>query len=263
VKPSNFDLTQQRHFVAVHEAAHAFVAWIYGMSLISVSVRPQPYKTSQIDGIVESRFCETGRADAITFAMFSVPRVFEILAGRGGTDFFLPSMPTGSSYQHDFQNLAALKSLDSLTLKMHAWKSAHPDATTEEFYQNFKSHLYKIFKTKRAACAILSLATALQEQGTLSGQEAAKIFMAVYGKQLPKWSLPLERHQGFQERVGRMSFADLMRKVKIYAKILRDEILPNQDQDHNSVAENAVIQKIADQILYIRFLAAEDETKNK
>lgn len=246
---------QSKLFTAIHESGHALIGWYHGLTLHSVSIQAgQLDRETEFDGISKSYFPESGRVESVNHRMFTAPRVLELLAGRAATDLLCPDIPPGYGHRHDFETVKNLFALDQDVLSMHSWRIQHPEAGTEAFYQNFKTSIYKIISSKRGNRSIKALSHALLKSGQLSGREAARILSKSWGKPLPPWTLPTEQHKAMVEE-GPQTFNDLMSKILVYMRIIKKEILPFCDADENTPSQNAVIQRFADSVLLIQFLA--------
>lgn len=253
--PFNIKSTLSKEtFVACHESGHALIGWYYGLTLHLVSIQPGRHlDDTECDGITKSIFPESGRVESVNHRMFTLPRVLELLAGRTATDLLCPEMPEGG-YSHDFKTVENLFAPDNEILQMHKWRTEHPEAGVDEFYQTFKPIIHKIINSKRGRRAITALSRALLKARQLSGRSAVQILEKAWGKPRPLWALPADQHKSIVDE-GPQTFSDAMNKVLIYMNLLKKEILPFRDSEENTSLQDETIQRIADNILSIQFLA--------
>jgi len=242
-------------FAAIHEPAHALVGWHFGMTIQLVSIQPGRHPDgTEYDGITKSLFPDNQRVDAVNHRMFTLPRVLELLAGRAGTDCLCPDMPPGNGHCHDFDTVKSLLAPDEEILRMHKWRTEHPDSDTEDFYQEFKPLLFDIINSPPGRRAIKALSRALLKERQLSGRLAVEIMEKAWGDPLPPWALPAEMHKSIVEE-GPRSFPDAMNEILIYMSLLKKKILPWRDSEKNTPLQNETMQRIANNILEIQFLA--------
>lgn len=247
--------TNLENFKAVHESGHALVAWFFGLTLMDVTIQPGRLKDgTEFSGFSKAIFPESERVESVNHRMFTVPRIYWLLAGRVATDLLIPCIPPGSGHAHDFETIKNLNRLDQVTIKMHEWQMKNPKADGEAFYQKFKEPVLKIINSKRGRRSIAALSRALVEARQLSGKEAARIISKAWGKPLPRWALPTEQHFSIVKE-GPQSFNDLMSKILIYAQILKKELFPFYDSDKNSTQEADIIEKIEIKLSELCFLA--------
>lgn len=256
-------MKKNNRFVAIHESTHALIGWFFGMILELVSIMPGTLKNGPgYSGHCKAFLSDGGRAESIHFQSFSVPLVYELMAGRCGTDILCPEIPRGNSHKTDFKRIVELKLLDETTLEMARFRVENPGAETELFYQHFKKPIEKIISSKRGTRAIKALARVLIKHGQVSGFEAVRIFEKVWGEPRPRWALPAERHKNIVER-GEKSFPDLMNEILLYVRILKEIILPLRDDEKNTPLQNKVLEEISDKLLHIQFLAIGPENADK
>ncbi len=248
-------MKKKTHFIGVHEASHALIAWFFGMILQLVSIRPGALKNGpEYSGLCKAFLSDGSRAESIHFKAFSVPLVYELMAGRAATDILCPEIPRGNSHKTDFKRIAELKAIDETTLEMARWRLENPGADVEAFYQNFKKPIEEIIRSKKGTRAIRALARVLLKHGQISGAEAVKIFEKAWGQPRPPWALPAEQHKNIIEK-GEKSFPDCMNEILLYVRILKEIILPLRDDEKNTAIQNKILQDISDKLLHIQFLA--------
>jgi hypothetical protein len=242
------------NFTAIHESGHALIGWYFGLTLYLVSIQPGKHEGIEVSGICKSMFLDSSRVESVTHRLFTTPRVYELMAGRCATDILIPSIPHGHGHSHDFKLIENLNEIDSTVLSMHNWRLQNKKIDVELFYQRFCTPVLRIIKSKRGQRSIKALSRALINCRQLSGCEAARILEKSWGKPMPSYALPAEEHKSIVE-TGPQSFNDLMNKILLYVKILKEEILSLRDDSRNSKLQNNVIDQISKELLLIQLLA--------
>jgi len=242
-------------YTAIHESGHAVVGWYFGMTIQMVSIQSGRHPDgTECGGITKSMFPDSERVEAVNHRMFTLPRVLELFAGRAAIDCLCPDMPPGNGHCHDFDTIKSLLAPDEEILQMHKWRTEHPDSDTEDFYQEFKPLLLDIINSSPGRRAIKALSRSLLKERQLSGCLAVEIMEKTWGEPLPPWALPAEMHKSIVEE-GPRSFADAMNEILVYMSLLKKKILPWRDSEKNTPLQNETIQRIANNILEIQFLA--------
>jgi len=241
-------------FTAIHESSHALISWFYGLTLLAVSIQPGTKEGVEFEGICKAQFADSSRVESVSHHFFTVPRVYQLIAGRCGTDLLCPEIPPSNGHGGDFRTLEKLYSLDKETLAMHQWRRNNPGADAEAFFRRFKKPVEKIIASKRGTRAIKALARVLKKHGQVSGFEAVRIFEKVWGEPRPLWALPAEFHKSITEE-GEKCFPDLMREILLYVKILKEKILPLRDDERNTANQNQVLEEISKLLLLIQLNA--------
>lgn len=248
-------------FYSVHEAGHALAWWYHGLTLLLVSIAPDPLENdANFGGVCKCFF--NSKVEPATHRMLTAEYAYGVIAGRVATEVLCPQVPPGVGHANDFQHIKNLRALDSDVLSMHAWRLKHPDADPDQFYADFKTPVLNILKSKRGKRALLALSKALLKYRKLSGREAARILEEAWGYPLPPFAVPSEQHSSLVSD-GPKSFNDLMRQILLYAEILKKDILPLRDSDKNTTYQNNIVEKILEELLLVQILAAEDQLKNK
>jgi len=242
------------NFTAIHESGHALIGWFFGLTLHLVSIHPGKHEGIEVSGICKSMFLDSARVESVTHRLFTVPRVYELMAGRCATDILKPSIPHGQGHSHDFKVIENLNELDSTILSMHAWRLQNKKIDVELFYRKFRAPVLRVIKSKRGQRSIKALSQALIKSRQLSGCEAARILEKSWGKPMPSWALRAEHHKSIVE-TGPQSFNDLMNKTLLYVKILKEEVLSLRDDSRNSELQNNIIDQISTELLQIQLLA--------
>lgn len=242
-------------YASIHESGHALIGWYCGITLLLVSIQPGRHPDgTECEGITKSLFPSSERVETVNHRMFTLPRVLELLAGRAGTDCLCPDIPPGNGHCHDFDAVKSLLAPDEEILRMHKWRTEHPDSDTEDFYQEFKPLLFDIINSPPGRRAMKALSRSLLKERQLSGRLAVEIMEKAWGNPLPPWALPAEMHKSIVEE-GPQSFADAMNEILVYMSMLKKKILPFRDSEENTPLQNETIQRIANNILEIQFLA--------
>ncbi len=243
-------------FIAIHEAGHALIWWYFGLTLIEISAVPGHDSGIHFNGICKVYFDDSSKVESITHNMFSAQYVFGKIAGRVATEVLCPEMMPGSGHHNDFQTIKNLRAIDADVLKMHAWRTKNPDADVEMFYQEFKTPVMNIIKSKRGKRSILALAKALVKYGKLSGRESARTLSEAWGNPLPAFAIPFEQHSAIIENNPK-SFNDLMSHIQIFMRLLKKDILPLRDSNLNSEYQNKIIDRISGLIAHIQVMASD------
>jgi len=131
------------------------------------------------------------------------------MAGRVSDDLFHSGGPPG--HVQDFKNLKALLPLDDETLRMHDW--SRTEKSTEDFYQMFRGPVVKLLRSRRGRRAHRTLAAALLNHQTLSGQHAVEILREAWGDPLPPRALPPEDHCEVIDK-GPANHEELLRSIR-------------------------------------------------
>lgn len=243
--------------VANHEAHHAIMYWYGGMILKGLSILPGIHPDgTELDGNIKIELPEAGgECGSISHKLFTVSHALGLMAGRAGTELFCPDIPP-ISYQHDFKTLESLLSFDEELASMANWRVRNPTATSEDFYQQFKPLIFRVLKSRRGKRCIKALTAALLKHRQLSGRSVVKILEEAWGKPLPSHVLPADQHLPIAPKWEEpQCFADAMNEILVYMSMLKKKILPFRDSEENTPLQNETIQRIADNILQIQFLA--------
>ena len=241
-------------YIAIHEGVHRFKQWKYGYVLDFVSIIPGQREDGFLySGIARANHPEHKGGPSIMISDdLSARTLFPLLAGRAGTDYFLPEFNFKKSYQDDFRHVdRILRRPDRLQNKILSWHANTKKPTAEKFYAEFKEEIFKKIKSKRSRRAILALASELIKTKILSGAESARILEEAYGNPLPKLALPVSEHATFNPS-GPKTYSELLNSINATVSLLRRYI--DNLRDSGTEIENKKMDGLADQLTLLKLI---------
>jgi hypothetical protein len=216
-----------------HEAAHSFIVWHGGGLISKVTIMPQPGEISGARGIC---YCASAEGQTITARpskILTANRVHILIAGRCADELFFPDKPAG--HVQDFEELIALMPDSRETLEMHSFDRSKK--SIEDFYEQFKGPVLKLFRSRRGKRALFALTDALGEAGTLSGAAAVSVLEKAWGKPLPPKAIPASEHIALIDE-GPNSYEDVLFHLGAYLRVMEADVnrlrgdLPEEEEDH-------------------------------
>jgi hypothetical protein len=176
---------KHRHTTAMHEAAHALVAWLSGFALKSITIQ----------GSDDSPFhCLYGHSHWQQQHWLNKKNVYTTLAGAAVHEILGFDDPFERCV-YDLGGIAdMLNHPDPETKAMREFAVHHPDSTAKEFAELFLPDLVALLREPLAKKAIEAGAAALETSGTVCGQFMAMLFEHCYGDPLPDGVAPAWMH---------------------------------------------------------------------
>ncbi len=177
---------KDRHSTAMHEAAHAVMAWMSGDILKYITIEGQEPDKPYI--------CTYGRSPWQEKTWLNRDNVYITLAGAAVHEILGMEPFQGCNY--DLESIAdMLKHPDPETAAMREFAVHHPDSTAKEFAELFLPDLVdrlkdpKVMTCIEAGAAMLETAT-----GDICGRLMVELFEFTWGTPLPENVAPSWMH---------------------------------------------------------------------
>jgi hypothetical protein len=218
---------------ARHESAHSLIVWQEGGLISKVTIMPQPGEISGARGIC---YCASAEGQTITARpskILTANRVHVLIAGRCADELFFPDEPAG--HVQDFEELIALMPDSRETLEMHSFDRSKK--SIEDFYDQFKGPVLKLFRSRRGKRALFALTDALRQAGTLSGAAVVSILEKAWGKPLPPKAIPASKHIAVIDK-GPHLYPDVLFHLGAYLRAMEEDAirlrgdLPDEEENH-------------------------------
>lgn len=235
--------------IAKHEAAHAFVAWRFGLPINKVTVIGPPIEVGEYGPT--SYYCDAGGP-----ANYSGDLTDETL--NAALCFFLLPTILDEQVSGDVSFVDAKILLDMLsfgqvknggraTLEQARKCRQNPDGA-QDFYRLNRAQVAKILEDPRAVRCIDALAARLDTEGRVYGNEIARLFFETWGPDPPKKALKPHHHGVDFERPKTCSGAiSTVLKMLSMARDILDTARPETPHEESD------LEKLRRELLMIHF----------
>lgn len=218
----------QLEAAAIHEAGHAFMAWVQGFSLRTVTVNDDGHQGKTNAGT--PFYCQaTMGEDHQVLEKLHAKTCYQ-LAGMvaeemGGFEIWTGQYLESAEmlqYLASFRTEPKIKSMIDAAAEIQGKVDLPILERGRLFYESMRVEIQDMLSDTRSWSCIKAVASALEARGTLAGREVAVIFELTMGGR-PPGALPLDRHM-IHERDQTKSVLAAVEEVSAIMGLVEDTI---------------------------------------